>query len=104
MAAAQLATWMLEREARAMLARLDRVKPFAVQETMLPAAALSPAAQTGIEQYLLRGRRTLRRRWAEYVVVVVFIAALVVALLLLTDVLETTAAKGDKPGAAETNP
>ena len=36
MAAAQLATWMLEREARAMLTRLERVKPFAVQETMLP--------------------------------------------------------------------
>jgi hypothetical protein len=67
MAAAQLATWMLEREARAMLARLDRVKPFAVQETMLPAAALSPAAQTGIEQYLLRGRRTLRRQIRGYI-------------------------------------
>ena len=67
MAAAQLATWMLEREARAMLARLDRVKPFAVQETMLPAAALSPAAQTGIEQYLLRGRRALRRQIRRYI-------------------------------------
>jgi hypothetical protein len=67
MAAAQLATWMLEREARAMLARLDRVKPFAVQETMLPAAALSPAAQTGIEQYLLRGRRTLRQQIRRYI-------------------------------------
>ena len=67
MAAAQLATWMLEREARAMLARLDRVKPFAVQETMLPAAALSPAAQTGIDQYLLRGRRTLRQQIRRYI-------------------------------------
>jgi hypothetical protein len=67
MAAAQLATWMLEREARAMLARLDRVKPFAIQETMLPAAALSPAAQTGIEEYLLRGRRTLRKQIHRYI-------------------------------------
>ena len=67
MAAAQLATWMLEREARAMLARLDRVKPFAVQETMLPAAALSPAAQTGIERYLISGRRTLRRQIRRYI-------------------------------------
>ncbi len=67
MAAAQLATWMLEREARAMLARLDRVKPFAVQETMLPAAALSPAAQTGIELYLISGRRTLRRQIRRYI-------------------------------------
>jgi len=67
MAAAQLATWMLEREARAMLARLDRVKPFVVQETMLPAAALSPAAQMGIEHYLLRGRRTLRQQIRRYI-------------------------------------
>jgi len=67
MAAAQLATWMLEREARAMLGRLDRVKPFVLQETMLPAAALSPAAQTGIEQYLLRGRRTLRQQIRRYI-------------------------------------
>jgi hypothetical protein len=67
MAAAQLATWMLEREARAMLARLDRVKPFAIQETMLPAAALSPEAQTGIERYLITGRRTLRRQIRRYI-------------------------------------
>ena len=67
MAAAQLATWMLEREARAMLARLDRVKPFVVQETMLPAAALSPAAQAGIEQYLISGRRRLRRQIRRYI-------------------------------------
>ena len=53
MQARHLATWMLEQEARALLTRLDRVKPFALQETMLPAAALSPAAQTGIEQYLI---------------------------------------------------
>jgi len=67
MAAVQLATWMLEREARAMLARLDRVKPFAVQETMLPAAALSPAAQAGIERYLISGRRRLRRQIRGYI-------------------------------------
>ena len=67
MAAVQLATWMLEREARAMLARLDRVKPFAVQETMLPAAALSPAAQVGIERYLISGRRRLRRQLLGYI-------------------------------------
>jgi hypothetical protein len=67
MAAAQLANWMLEREARAMLARLDRVKPFVVQETMLPAAALSPAAQAGIEQYLITGRRALRRQIRRHI-------------------------------------
>ena len=63
----QLATWMLEQEARALLARLNRVKPFALQETMLPAAALLPAAQTGIEQYLLRGRHELRERIHRYI-------------------------------------
>src|SRR5215831_2485688 len=67
MAAVQLATWMLEREARAMLARLDRVKPFAVQETMLPAAALSPEAQTGIERHLISGRRRLRQQIRRYI-------------------------------------
>ena len=58
---------MLEQEARALLTRLDRVKPFALQETMLPAAAISPAAQAGIEQYLMRGRRELRRRIHRYI-------------------------------------
>src|ERR1700760_2799886 len=67
MQARHLATWMLEQEARALLTRLDRVKPFALQETMLPAAALSPAAQTGIEQYLMRGRRELRGRIHRYI-------------------------------------
>jgi hypothetical protein len=67
MQARHLATWMLEQEARALLTRLDRVKPFALQETMLPAAALLPAAQTGIEQYLMRGRRELRGRIHRYI-------------------------------------
>src|SRR5215475_5457606 len=67
MQARHLATWMFEQEARALLTRLDRVKAFALQETMLPAAALSPAAQTGIEQYLMRGRRDLRGRIHRYI-------------------------------------
>jgi len=54
------ATWMLEQEARALLTRLARVKPFALQETMLPAAELMPDAQMAIENYLIRGRRHLR--------------------------------------------
>jgi hypothetical protein len=58
---------MLEQEARAMLGRLNRVKPFAVQETMLPAAALSPAAQAGIERHLIDGRRVLRRQIRRYI-------------------------------------
>ena len=55
------ATWLLEQESRALLTRLDSVKPFVVQETMVPAAALSPTALNGIERYLIEGRRRLRR-------------------------------------------
>src|SRR5439155_1002727 len=54
------ASWLLEQEARALLTRLDGVKPFVLQETMVPAAALMPAAQVAIDRYLMRGRRELR--------------------------------------------
>jgi hypothetical protein len=53
---------MLADEARAMLTRLSRVKPFALHETMVPAAAVSVAAQAAIEEYLAAGRRELRAR------------------------------------------
>ncbi|MCC6916814.1 hypothetical protein [Nitrosomonas sp.] len=67
MVTASYATWMLEQEARALLTRLKRVKPFALHETMLPAASLLPAAQTGIERYLMRGRQELRRLIRRYI-------------------------------------
>ena len=51
--------WMLDQEARALLTRLARIQPFALQETMLPAAALLPEAQTAIERFLITGRREL---------------------------------------------
>jgi hypothetical protein len=57
---------LLEQEARALLTRLDRVRPFALHETMLPAAALAPAAQIAIERFLIDGRRELRRRIRDY--------------------------------------
>src|SRR6266540_4339045 len=60
------ARWLLEHEARALLTRLGRVRPFALQETMLPAAALTPAAQLAIEQFLLGGRFALRREVLAY--------------------------------------
>jgi hypothetical protein len=53
---------MLAQEARALLTRLARVKPFVLQESMLPAAGLLPAAQTSIEGFLTRGRRYLQTR------------------------------------------
>jgi hypothetical protein len=51
---------ILSQEARALLTRLARVKPFALVEPMLPAASLLPTAQAAIEQYLISGRRQLR--------------------------------------------
>jgi hypothetical protein len=47
-------------EVGALLSRLDRIRPFAMQTPMVLAAALSPEAQLAIEQYLARGRRKLR--------------------------------------------
>jgi len=60
MANGSFASWMLAQEARALLTRLARVKPFALHEPMLPAAAILPTAQTAIERYLAKGRRELR--------------------------------------------
>lgn len=54
------AGWLLEQEARALLTRLNRVKPFALQETMVAAAAISQAAQTAIEKHLMAGRNQVR--------------------------------------------
>ena len=61
-----MARWLLEQEARALLTRLGRVKPFALQETMLPAAALSPAALVAIERFLVGGRYELREQVRDY--------------------------------------
>src|SRR5262245_24263383 len=66
MAAGTFAHELLEQEAHALLTRLDRVRPFALNETMVPAAAPSPAVITGIERFLITGRRTLRRRVHRY--------------------------------------
>jgi hypothetical protein len=69
MAPEPFAFWNLEQEARALLCRLDRVRSFALQETMVPAASLTVEAQSAIERFLARGRRTLRtqvRRFLEW--------------------------------------
>lgn len=57
---------LLAQEARALLGRLGRIKPFALTETMVPAAAVAPRAMTAIERYLAAGRRELRARIHEY--------------------------------------
>src|SRR5215813_5413569 len=56
-----LAARMLEEEARALMTRLDRIKPFALLEPMVPAAGLFPNAQSAIEQTMVEGRLELRR-------------------------------------------
>ncbi|MGY1807675.1 hypothetical protein ACI8AF_09915 [Blastococcus sp. SYSU D00669] len=55
-------TWLLEQETRALLTRLAAIRPFVLQETSVAAAALSPAALSAVEQYLVTGRREVRRR------------------------------------------
>lgn len=52
----------LAQEARALLTRLDRIRPFVLHETMVLAAAPSLAAQMAIERYLVNGRQELRGR------------------------------------------
>jgi hypothetical protein len=54
------AVTLLTQESQALLTRLDRVKPFVLQETMAPAAAPSLAAQSAIERFLFVGRREMR--------------------------------------------
>jgi len=67
MSPAAYARTMLEQEARAMLSRLAMVKPFALQESVLPAAALLPVAQSAIDKCLLIGRGQLRTLLQNYV-------------------------------------
>lgn len=62
------AVWLIEQEARALLTRLDRLKPFALQMPMVPAAAISPAAQTAIENHLSLAKRKLRALAQEFLV------------------------------------
>jgi len=66
MAISPYAAWMLEQEARSLQARLSRVRPFALIEPMLPAAALLPPAQTAVESFLAAGRRDLHARVRAY--------------------------------------
>ena len=57
---------LLEQEARGLLTRLDQVKPFALHETMVLAAALPYDAQQRIERFLHIGRTRLRAKVREY--------------------------------------
>jgi hypothetical protein len=61
MAIGPIAFRLLDEEVRALRTRLDRVKPFALLEPMVPAANLFPNAQSAIERTMIEGRRELRR-------------------------------------------
>jgi hypothetical protein len=50
----------LEYEVRALLTRLARMKPFALQEAMVPAADISPQASSAIERHMSARRRGIR--------------------------------------------
>ena len=58
---------LVEQEARALLVRLGRVKPFALQQTMVPAAALPPASLSAIDRYLIGGRRKVHRMVRKFI-------------------------------------
>lgn len=60
MKAPAFAHWMLDQEARSLLTRLARLKPFVLSEPMLLAASLLPPAQIAIERLLAQGRRELQ--------------------------------------------
>lgn len=66
MAISPFAVQMLEQEARALRTRLALVRPFALIEPMVPAAALLPTAQSAIERYLVLGRRELHATVATF--------------------------------------
>src|SRR5262252_2504421 len=65
--AGSAAFWLLEGEARSMLARLARVKPFGLITPMVPAASVPPAAQTAMENHLIRGRQKLRATIGDFI-------------------------------------
>jgi hypothetical protein len=51
---------MLDQEARALLARLSRLRPFVLNHPMVAAAGVLPRAEIAIEQFLANGRTELR--------------------------------------------
>jgi len=58
---------LVENEARALLVRLGRIKPFALQQTMVPAAGLPPASLSAIDRYLISGRRKVHQMVVTFI-------------------------------------
>ena len=50
---------LLEQEARALMTRLDRLQPFALQMPMVPAATVSPQAQAAMETHMAQSKAKL---------------------------------------------
>jgi hypothetical protein len=63
----ELARGALHQEARSLLTRLGRIRPFSLQETMVTAAAPAPGAQLAIERFLIEHRYRLRQEVMSYI-------------------------------------
>jgi hypothetical protein len=63
---APFAGWMLAQEARSLLARLKQLKPFALLQPMVQAAALQPGAQSAIERHLAQNRQQLQAQIGDF--------------------------------------
>jgi len=61
-----LAYDLLKQEAIALQMRLARVKPFVMTQSMAPAASIHIAAQRAVDQFLLSGRRELKKHIRQY--------------------------------------
>src|SRR5215510_3113028 len=66
MIAGSVAHWLLAQEARALLTRLERLRPYALHMPMVTAAAISPAAQSAVESHMIKARRKLRAMVGNY--------------------------------------
>jgi len=66
MALSPYAASTLNLEARALLSRIARVKPFAMVMPRVPAAGITPTAAKAIDHYVLQGQRRLLDRARQY--------------------------------------
>lgn len=60
------ATSLLDQEARALLTRVQRLRPLVLHETLVPAAGFEPAALAAVEVFLAEGRAELHQRIQGY--------------------------------------
>lgn len=67
MSISELSAQLLINESTALLKRLDMMNPFVLQTPMVPAAG-APQAIWAIEEYLTRGRRSLRKMVQRFII------------------------------------